>query len=54
MQRLLFDFAVDRPVPKSLDEDRRRAQLRKMVDLQLNPVTGIASKWDYEKDDWKK
>ncbi|CAH1117225.1 unnamed protein product [Phaedon cochleariae] len=42
------------PLPITFDKEHREAQLRRMIDLQVNPVQGISSKWDYEKDDWKK
>ncbi|KAL1488035.1 hypothetical protein ABEB36_015408 [Hypothenemus hampei] len=42
------------PLPDSFKPENRAAQLRRIIDLQMNPVEGIASKWDYEKDDWKK
>nr|CAH7746232.1 unnamed protein product [Callosobruchus chinensis] len=42
------------PLPESFKEENRAAQLRRIIDLQVNPIQGIASKWDYEKDDWKK
>lgn len=25
-----------------------------MIDLQVNPIHGLSSNWDYEKKDWKK
>ncbi|XP_050294193.1 cytochrome c oxidase subunit 4 isoform 1, mitochondrial-like [Anthonomus grandis grandis] len=42
------------PLPESFKQDHREAQARRMIDLHVNPVQGISSKWDYEKDDWKK
>ncbi|XP_039961473.1 cytochrome c oxidase subunit 4 isoform 1, mitochondrial-like [Bactrocera tryoni] len=39
--------------PETFDEKRRSAQLKRMIALEVNPVTGLASKWDYEKDRWK-
>ncbi|CAH0551501.1 unnamed protein product [Brassicogethes aeneus] len=42
------------PIPDSFKPENREAQLRRIIDLQGNPIEGIASKWDYEKDDWKK
>nr|AGG22607.1 mitochondrial cytochrome c oxidase subunit IV [Locusta migratoria]AGG22608.1 mitochondrial cytochrome c oxidase subunit IV [Locusta migratoria] len=45
---------VYRPLPSTFTEERRQAQLRRMIDLQVNPIEGLASKWDYEKNDWKK
>lgn len=46
--------AVYNPLPTSFDEEHQRAQLKRMLDLRVNPVFGISSKWDYEKNDWKK
>ncbi|ENN78519.1 cytochrome c oxidase subunit 4 isoform 1, mitochondrial [Dendroctonus ponderosae] len=42
------------PLPSSFSPENRAAQLRRILDLQINPIQGISSKWDYEKDDWKK
>lgn len=42
------------PLPESFNEENQKAQLRRMLDLRVNPIEGISSKWDYEKDDWKK
>ncbi|KAK9883961.1 hypothetical protein WA026_004898 [Henosepilachna vigintioctopunctata] len=41
-------------LPKSFSEESRAAQCRRMIDLEVNPITGISSHWDYEKDCWKK
>uniref|UniRef100_A0A6P7FNJ9 Cytochrome c oxidase subunit 4 n=1 Tax=Diabrotica virgifera virgifera TaxID=50390 RepID=A0A6P7FNJ9_DIAVI len=49
-----FKGFVYSPLPITFDKEHREAQLRRMIDLQVNPVQGLASKWDYEKDDWKK
>ncbi|KAL1517638.1 hypothetical protein ABEB36_001376 [Hypothenemus hampei] len=40
-------------LPESFSEENRAAQFRRILDLQMNPVEGLASRWDYEKDDWK-
>ncbi|ERL90347.1 cytochrome c oxidase subunit 4 isoform 1, mitochondrial [Dendroctonus ponderosae] len=40
-------------LPESFEEERRACQFRRMLDLKMNPIQGLASKWDYEKDDWK-
>ncbi|RZC36567.1 cytochrome c oxidase subunit IV [Asbolus verrucosus] len=42
------------PLPHTFEEEYRKAQLRRIIDLQINPIQGISSKWDYEKDEWKK
>ncbi|CAG9763108.1 unnamed protein product [Ceutorhynchus assimilis] len=41
------------PLPGSFDEESRRQQFRRLLDLKTNPIQGLASKWDYERDDWK-
>uniref|UniRef100_A0A1A9VTB5 Cytochrome c oxidase subunit 4 n=1 Tax=Glossina austeni TaxID=7395 RepID=A0A1A9VTB5_GLOAU len=41
------------PLPESFEEDKRQAQLKRMIALEMNPITGLASKWDYEVEDWK-
>lgn len=41
------------PLPESYKEDSRQQQLKRMIALQINPVHGISSKWDYEIGDWK-
>ncbi|XP_063833576.1 cytochrome c oxidase subunit 4 isoform 1, mitochondrial-like [Ostrinia nubilalis] len=41
------------PIPESLTEENQKAQLRRMLDLKVNPVDGLASKWDYENNRWK-
>lgn len=47
-------YIVYPPLPGTFSEENKRAQLRRILDLRINPVDGISSKWDYEKDDWKK
>ncbi|XP_067005394.1 cytochrome c oxidase subunit 4 isoform 1, mitochondrial [Anabrus simplex] len=44
---------VYRDLPESFDEDRKEAQLKRMIDLRVNPVDGLTSKWDYEQGKWK-
>ncbi|KAK4885873.1 hypothetical protein RN001_002144 [Aquatica leii] len=51
---ILMKLFVYSPLPESFSEESRRAQFRRMLDLKVNPITGLSSKWDYEKDDWKK
>lgn len=53
MYYCLFVLVYD-PLPESFSKENREAQLRRILDLQMNPVQGISSKWDYEKDEWKK
>lgn len=41
------------PWPESYSEDSRQEQLKRMIALQVNPINGLSSKWDYEIGDWK-
>ncbi|KAK9702526.1 Cytochrome c oxidase subunit IV [Popillia japonica] len=43
-----------RSLPNSFSYISREAQLQRMIDLQVNPIHGLSSNWDYEKKDWKK
>ncbi|XP_060520676.1 cytochrome c oxidase subunit 4 isoform 1, mitochondrial-like [Cylas formicarius] len=40
-------------MPESFSKESRELQFRRMLDLQVNPITGLSSKWDYERDTWK-
>ncbi|KAM5135987.1 cytochrome c oxidase subunit 4 isoform 2, mitochondrial [Mantella aurantiaca] len=42
------------PLPHTLDEDWKAMQLKRMLDMHMGPIQGISSKWDYEKNEWKK
>ena len=37
----------------SLSLEHRQAQLKRMIDLRVDPIDGLSSKWDYEKNTWK-
>lgn len=39
--------------PRTFDEDWQAKQLKRMLDMKVNPVQGFAAKWDYEKGQWK-
>ena len=39
--------------PITFDEEHQKAQLKRMLDLEVNPITGLSSKWDYENKRWK-
>jgi len=37
----------------TLSLEYRQAQLKRMIDLRVDPIDGLSSKWDYEKNTWK-
>jgi len=39
--------------PVTFEENRKKAQLKRMLLLNVNPIHGISSKWDYENNRWK-
>jgi len=42
------------PLPETItDPVRVEQQVQRMIDLQVNPVEGLASNWDYETGKWK-
>ncbi|XP_029010944.1 cytochrome c oxidase subunit 4 isoform 2, mitochondrial [Betta splendens] len=41
------------PHPRSFEPDWQARQLQRMLDMRMNPIEGLASKWDYEKGQWK-
>ncbi|XP_072277589.1 cytochrome c oxidase subunit 4 isoform 1, mitochondrial [Pyxicephalus adspersus] len=41
-------------VPHTLSEDWVAMQTKRMLDMRVNPVEGLSSKWDYDKNEWKK
>jgi len=40
-------------LPPSFTPEAQQAQLQRMLDLKMNPIEGLASKYDYENDRWK-
>lgn len=40
-------------LPVTMTPERQQAQLERMINMQINPVEGLASKYDYEKGRWK-
>ncbi|MEE6500384.1 hypothetical protein FKM82_003762 [Ascaphus truei] len=41
-------------VPHTLSEDWVAMQTKRMLDMRVGPVEGFSSKWDYDKNEWKK
>lgn len=42
------------PQPTTIsDEECQRATIKRMIDMRVNPITGLASRYDYEKNEWK-
>ncbi|XP_076272323.1 cytochrome c oxidase subunit 4 isoform 1, mitochondrial-like [Rhynchophorus ferrugineus] len=41
-------------LPDSFSQECREHQFRRYIDLKANPIRGLASKWDYDNDCWKK
>ncbi|RXG50957.1 cytochrome c oxidase subunit 4 isoform 2, mitochondrial [Armadillidium vulgare] len=50
---ILLKLYVYPPLPVTFEPERQKAQLQRMIDLRMNPIDGLASKWDYEKGKWK-
>lgn len=51
-----FNFSIRivlPPLPESVSEESRKAQLKRALDLGIGHVDGLSSKWDYENKRWK-
>ncbi|XP_022189209.1 cytochrome c oxidase subunit 4 isoform 1, mitochondrial [Nilaparvata lugens] len=47
-------FGFGPKFPRSFQEDARTAQLQRLLDMEYNIIEGLASEYDYEKEQWKK
>lgn len=50
---LALSLSVYPPHPRTLDDEWQAMQVKRMLDMQVNPVEGFSAKWDYEKGQWK-
>eukprot|EP00079_Xenopus_tropicalis_P024029 XP_012816549.1 PREDICTED: cytochrome c oxidase subunit 4 isoform 1, mitochondrial isoform X1 [Xenopus tropicalis] len=41
-------------VPHTFSDDWVAKQAKRMLDMRINPIQGFSSKWDYDKNEWKK
>nr|XP_049701552.1 cytochrome c oxidase subunit 4 isoform 1, mitochondrial-like [Helicoverpa armigera] len=50
---IFLHYYVLEPLPASLSRHSQKAQLRRMLELRVNPIDGLSSLWDYDNDAWK-
>jgi len=50
---LLIKKFVMPPLPYTCEPEYKHKQLEAMIKWRANPIEGISSKWDYDKNDWK-
>lgn len=53
MVSFCFIIAVYPPLGESFSPEWKEKQLEYMLALKVDPIEGISSKWDYEKQRWK-
>ncbi|KAM6976781.1 cytochrome c oxidase subunit 4 isoform 2, mitochondrial [Aplochiton taeniatus] len=39
--------------PRTFEEEWKSKQAQRMIDMRMNPIEGLASKWDYQTGQWK-
>lgn len=50
---LVYNQSLKRITPETFDEEHKQAQLRRIIHLQIQPITGISSNWCYASNKWK-
>ncbi|XP_071391257.1 cytochrome c oxidase subunit 4 isoform 2, mitochondrial [Centroberyx affinis] len=46
-------YYVYPPRPRTFDDEWQAKQVKRMLDMRVNPIEGFAASWDYEKGQWK-
>jgi cytochrome c oxidase subunit 4 len=47
-------FVYGSDLPETFSESRQKAQLKRMIELRMNPIEGISANFDFEKGEYKK
>ncbi|XP_023015509.2 cytochrome c oxidase subunit 4 isoform 1, mitochondrial-like [Leptinotarsa decemlineata] len=50
---IFLKLCVYSDLPETFKPSYVRAQMRRMIDMQADPILGLTSNWDYERNDWK-
>jgi hypothetical protein len=50
----LFCFTVIPGGVRTLEPEWIKANIQRRIDYEMGPVEGVASQYDYEKNEWKK
>ena len=48
-----YYFFLYGELPETFSEERLQAQLKRIICLEMNPVRGLCSHWDYDNNKWK-
>ena len=51
---ILYSFSVIPGGLRTLEPDYIKANVQRRIDYEMGPIEGLASKYDYEKNEWKK
>ncbi|XP_026318309.1 cytochrome c oxidase subunit 4 isoform 2, mitochondrial-like isoform X2 [Hyposmocoma kahamanoa] len=50
---IFTEYYVRDTPPESLEEFNQKEQLRRMLEIRANPIDGISSYWNYDREDWR-